>query len=165
MSSLIHLLLIDEAAFPTQIAGNDESTYQTLLEIVDEEAIRWQTLELNIRGFMPALEMWDALAGNSHLLPMCSFNFYPHKLIGPDADISGQFGFFPTDMVKDLSSAMAVNIDFDITTPDAQAVVDMVEAKAGELDPQAYEMVRDKYFVTFRDAAAQHKAVVVLIEE
>lgn len=165
MSSLIHLFLIDETAFPTHMSGDDESNYQALLDIVDQEAIRWQTLELNMRGFMPALEMWDALAGNSHLLPMCSFNFYPHKLIGPDADISGQFGFFPTEMVKDLFANMHDNLALDISTPVAQEVVDMVEARAGELDPQAYEMVRDKYFVTFRDATAQNKAVVVLIED
>lgn len=166
MSSLIHLLLIDEDSYPTSIDGDDESKYQQLLEITEEEAIHWQSIEINLRGFEPALQLWDAIAGNSRLLLIASFNFFPHKLLPPDADISGTFGFFPADMVKDLFDVMEAQYDFDIDSPEGEHFIAQIEKDGvDEVNPEAYELVRDKYFVTFRDAAKQGKSIVVLIEQ
>lgn len=166
MSSLIHLSLIDEDSYPTSLSGDDESKYQQLLEITEEEAIHWQSIEINLRGFEPALQLWDAIAGNSRLLLIASFNFFPHKLLPPDADISGTFGFFPADMVKDLYNIMQQEYSFDIDSLEGQHLIAEIE-KGGvdEVNPEAYELVRDKYFVTFRDAAEQGKSIVVLIEQ
>lgn len=165
MSSLIHLYLVDEDEYPTSLTGDDESKYQTLLEITDEEATRWQSIEMNMRGFDPALQLWDAIAGNSRILMIASFNFYPHKLLPPDADISGSFGFFPADMVKDLYSVMQEEYDFDINCLEGRQIIAEIEKDGEEVNPEAYDIVRDKYFVTFRDAAEQNKSVVVLIEQ
>lgn len=166
MSSLIHLSLIDEDSYPTSLSGDDESKYQQLLEITEEEAIHWQSIEINLRGFEPALQLWDAIAGNSRLLLIASFNFFPHKLLPPDADISGTFGFFPADMVRDLYDIMQQEYSFDIDSLEGQHLIAEIE-KGGvdEVNPEAYELVRDKYFVTFRDAAEQGKSIVVLIEQ
>lgn len=166
MSSLIHLLLIDEESYPTSLNGDHESKYQQLLEITEEEAIHWQSIEINLRGFEPALQLWDAIAGNSRLLLIASFNFFPHKLLPPDADISGTFGFFPADMVKDLYTIMEEKYDFDISNLEGQQIIAEIEQDGiDEVNPEAYELVRDKYFVTFRDAAEQGKSIVVLIEQ
>ncbi len=165
MSALIHLYLIDESHYPTQLHGNDESKYQTLLQITHANAIRWQTIELNMRGFIPAIEAWDSVAGDAHLLPACSFNYYPNKVLPPDADISGSFGFFPAAMVADLFSVMEQNYEFDMASPAGAAIIAAVTQRAGELSLDAYELVRDRYFVTFRDAAEKNQAVVVLIEQ
>lgn len=166
MSSLIHLYLIDETCYPTHLAGSDEQKYQTLLDITDKQATRWQTLELNMRGFEPALQLWDTIAGNSQLLLVASFNYYPHQLLPPDADISGTFGFFPADMANDLFTVMQQEYNFDIDSPLGQRLISEIEHDGiDEVNPDAYEMVRDKYFVTFRDAAKQGKSVVVLIEQ
>jgi hypothetical protein len=165
MSSLIHLYLVDENEYPSSLAGNDESKYQALLEITQEEAVRWQSIEMNMRGFDPALQLWDAIAGNSRILMIASFNFYPHKLLPPDADISGSFGFFPADMVKDLYTVMQEEYDFDINCLEGRQIIAEIEKDGEEVNPEAYDIVRDKYFVTFRDAAAQGKSVVVLIEQ
>ena len=166
MSSLIHLYLVDEDEYPTSLTGNDESKYQTLLEITEENAIRWQSIEINMRGFEPALQLWDAIAGNSRLLLIASFNFFPHKLLPPDADISGTFGFFPADMVKDLYDIMQQEYSFDINSLEGQHIIAEIEKDGvNEVNPEAYELVRDKYFVTFRDAAEQGKSIVVLIEQ
>ncbi|WNO60348.1 hypothetical protein [Rheinheimera sp. MMS21-TC3] len=166
MSSLIHLYLVDEDEYPTTLSGDDESKYQTLLEITEENAIRWQSIEMNMRGFEPALQLWDAVAGNSRILLIASFNFYPHKLLPPDADISGSFGFFPADMVKDLYTVMQEEYNFDIDSQEGQHIIAAIEQDGvDEVNPEAYEIVRDKYFVTFRDAAEQGKSIVVLIEQ
>lgn len=165
MSSLIHLFIVDETAYPDTLNASDEEKYQELLEITEEEAIRWQTIELNMRGFMPALELWDSIIGSSSLLPVCTFNYYPHQLISPDADISGSFGFFSRQMVQDLYPLMKTHYATDIDSAETQNLIVEVEQKAGELDPQAYEIVRDRYFSTFRDAADQGKSIVILIEE
>ncbi|HAU8293794.1 TPA: hypothetical protein I7152_12935 [Vibrio vulnificus] len=166
MSSLIHLYLVDEDDYPTSASGSHEDIYQTLVEITQEEGIRWQTLELNMRGFEPALQTWDAVAGNSRLLLIATFNFYPHKLLPPDADTSGTFGFFPADMVRDLFTAMEEEYDFDIDSEEGQQLIAEIEENELEkLNFDAYEMVRDKYFVTFRDATQQGKSIVVLIEQ
>ncbi len=166
MSSLIHLYLVDEDEYPTSLAGDDESKYQTLLEITNEEAIRWQSIEMNMRGFEPALQLWDAIAGNSKLLLIASFNFYPHKLLPPDADISGSFGFFPAEMVKDLYTIMKEEYNFNIDCQEGkQIIADIEKDGIDEVNPEAYEIVRDKYFVTFKDAAEQGRSVVVLIEQ
>ncbi len=164
MSNLIHLFIVDEDVYPSTLALSEEDKYQYLLEITEVEAIRWQTIELNMRGFIPALELWDDISGSSSLLPVCTFNYYPHQLISPDAELSGSFGFFPSQMVQDLYSLMKKNYDIDINSADVQPTISEVEKRAGELDPQAYEIVRDRYFVTFRDAAEQNKSVVVLID-
>jgi len=165
MSSIIHLLLIDEDDYPTQLSGNDESKYQKLLEITHEQAIHWQSIEMNMRGFEPALKLWDSVAGNSRLLLIASFNFYPHKLLPPETDISGSFGFFPSAMVKDLYTVMQEEYDFDIDCLEGRQIISEIEQDGlDEVNPEAYEIVRDKYFVTFRDAAEQGKSVVVLIE-
>ncbi|TGE83959.1 hypothetical protein C7Y70_08225 [Pseudoalteromonas sp. KS88] len=166
MSSLIHLSLIDEDSYPTMLSGDDESKYQQLLEITEEEAIHWQSIEINLRGFEPALQLWDAIAGNSRLLLIASFNFFPHKLLPPDADISGTFGFFPADMVKDLYNIMQQEYSFDINSLEGQHIIAEIEKDGvDEVNPEAYDLVRDKYFVTFRDAAEQGKSIVVLIEQ
>ncbi|EGR7954078.1 hypothetical protein JKP10_02350 [Vibrio vulnificus] len=166
MSSLIHLYLVDEDDYPTSASGSHEDIYQTLVEITQEEGIRWQTLELNMRGFEPALQTWDAVAGNSRLLLIATFNFYPHKLLPPDADTSGTFGFFPADMVRDLFTVMEEEYDFDIDSEEGQQLIAEIEENELEkLNFDAYEMVRDKYFVTFRDATQQGKSIVVLIEQ
>ena len=166
MSSLIHLYLVDESTYPSTLPGDDEAKYQALLAITEDEATRWQTIEMNMRGFEPALQLWDAIAGNSRLLLIASFNFYPHKLLPPDAKTSGTFGFFPADMVKDLFEVMQEEYDFDIDCLEGQQIISDIEAQGqDEVNPEAYEIVRDKYFVTFRDAAAQGKSVVVLIEQ
>lgn len=165
MSGLIHLYLVDEDVYPSRLAGDDESKYQALLEITGEEAIRWQTIEMNLRGFDPALQVWDAVAGNSRLLMICSFNFFPHKLIGPDADISGSFGFFPAEMVKDLAGIMRDEYDFELDSAEGKQIIAEVEQHGEELNPEAYEIVRDRYYVTFRDAAEQGKSVVILVEQ
>ncbi|MBB1336027.1 hypothetical protein H5200_22885 [Pseudoalteromonas sp. SG43-7] len=166
MSSLIHLSLIDEDRYPTSLDGDDESKYQQLLDITQKEAIHWQSIEINLRGFEPALQLWDAIAGNSRLLLIASFNFYPHKLLPPDADISGSFGFFPADMVKDLYAIMEEEYNFDISNLEGQQIIAEIEKDGDdEVNPEAYELVRDKYFVTFRDAAEQGKSIVVLIEQ
>ncbi|MBB1411735.1 hypothetical protein [Pseudoalteromonas sp. SG44-17] len=166
MSSLIHLSLIDEDSYPTTLDGDDESKYQQLLEITQEEAIHWQSIEINLRGFEPALQLWDAIAGNSRLLLIASFNFFPHKLLPPDADISGTFGFFPADMVRDLYDIMQQEYSFDIDSLEGQHIIAEIEKDGvDEVNPEAYELVRDKYFVTFRDAAEQGKSIVVLIEQ
>lgn len=166
MSSLIHLYLIDEDDYPDTASGAHEDIYQALLEITQEEGIRWQTLELNMRGFEPALQLWDAVAGNSRLLLIATFNFYPHKLLPPDADISGTFGFFPADMVRDLFSVMEEEYDFDINGFEGQQLIAEIEEEGiDEVNPDAYEMVRDRYFATFRDAAKQGKSIAVLIEQ
>jgi len=164
MSNLIHLYIVDEDIYPTTLTVSDEEKYQNLLEITESEAIRWQVIELNMRGFIPALELWDNISGSSSLLPVCTFNYYPHQVISPDAELSGSFGFFPSQMVQDLYPLMKKNYDIDIDSTDVKSIITEVENRAGELDPQAYEMVRDRYFVTFRDAAEQNKSVVVLIE-
>ena len=166
MSSLIHLSLIDEDRYPTSLDGDDESKYQQLLAITEEEAIHWQSIEINLRGFEPALQLWDAIAGNSRLLLIASFNFFPHKLLPPDADISGTFGFFPADMVKDLYDIMQQEYSFDIDSLEGQNIIAEIEKDGvDEVNPEAYDLVRDKYFVTFRDAAEQGKSIVVLIEQ
>ena len=165
MSSLIHLFIVDETVYPNTLEASDEEKYQELLEITEKEAIRWQTIELNMRGFMPALELWDSIVGSSSLLPVCTFNYYPHQLIGPDADISGSFGFFSSQMVQDLFPLMQAHYDTDINSTETQNLIVDVEQRAGELDLHAYEIVRDRYFSTFRDAAEQGKSIVVLIEE
>ena len=166
MSSLIHLSLIDEDRYPTSLRGDDESKYQQLLAITEEEAIHWQSIEINLRGFEPALQLWDAIAGNSRLLLIASFNFFPHKLLPPDADISGTFGFFPADMVKDLYDIMQQEYSFDIDSLEGQNIIAEIEKDGvDEVNPEAYDLVRDKYFVTFRDAAEQGKSIVVLIEQ
>lgn len=166
MSSLIHLSLIDEDSYPTSLSGDDESKYQQLIEITEEEAIHWQSIEINLRGFEPALQLWDAIAGNSRLLLIASFNFFPHKLLPPDADISGTFGFFPADMVRDLYDIMQQEYSFDIDSLEGQNIIAEIEKDGvDEVNPEAYELVRDKYFVTFRDAAEQGKSIVVLIEQ
>ncbi|QBG34925.1 hypothetical protein [Litorilituus sediminis] len=166
MSSLIHLYLVDENEYPTTLSGDDESKYQTLLEVTEEQATRWQTIEMNMRGFEPALQLWDAIAGNSKLLLIASFNFYPHKLLPPDADISGSFGFFPADMVKDLYTVMQEEYEFDIDSLEGRQIIAEIEKDdSDEVNPEAYEIVRDKYFVTFRDAVEQGKSVAVLIEQ
>ncbi|MBB1471355.1 hypothetical protein H5186_22345 [Pseudoalteromonas sp. SG41-2] len=166
MSSLIHLSLIDEDRYPTSLSGDDESKYQQLLAITEEEAIHWQSIEINLRGFEPALQLWDAIAGNSRLLLIASFNFFPHKLLPPDADISGTFGFFPADMVKDLYDIMQQEYSFDIDSLEGQNIIAEIEKDGvDEVNPEAYDLVRDKYFVTFRDAAEQGKSIVVLIEQ
>ncbi|KGK12031.1 hypothetical protein [Vibrio navarrensis] len=166
MSSLIHLYLVNEDDYPTIASGTHEQTYQTLVEITQEEGMRWQSLELNMRGFEAALQLWDAVAGNSRLLLIATFNFYPHKLLPPDADTSGTFGFFPADMVRDLFTVMEEEYDFDIDSEEGQQLIAEIEEDGlEELNPDAYEMVRDKYFVTFRDAAKQGKSVAVLIEQ
>jgi|GEM_PF-2490817 len=166
MSSLIHLYLVDESEYPVTLSGDDESKYQTLLEITETKATRWQSIEMNMRGFEPALQLWDAIAGNSRILMIASFNFYPHKLLPPDANISGSFGFFPADMVQDLFSIMQEEYDFNIECLEGrQIIADIEKESLDEVNPEAYEMVRDKYFVTFRDAAEQGKSVVVLIEQ
>lgn len=166
MSSLIHLSLIDEDSYPTSLSGDDESKYQQLIEITEEEAIHWQSIEINLRGFEPALQLWDAIAGNSRLLLIASFNFFPHKLLPPDADISGTFGFFPADMVKDLYNIMQQEYSFDINSLEGQHIIAEIEKDGiDEVNPEAYELVRDKYFATFRDAAEQGKSIVVLIEQ
>lgn len=166
MSSLIHLSLIDEDSYPTSLSGDDESKYQQLLAITEEEAIHWQSIEINLRGFEPALQLWDAIAGNSRLLLIASFNFFPHKLLPPDADISGTFGFFPADMVKDLYDIMQQEYSFDIDSLEGQNIIAEIEKDGvDEVNPEAYDLVRDKYFVTFRDAAEQGKSIVVLIEQ
>lgn len=164
MSSLIHLFIVDEAEYPKALKTSDEEKYQELLEITEEEAIRWQTIELNMRGFIPALELWDAIVGGGGLLPVCTFNYYPHQLISADADISGSFGFFPSQMVQDISPLMEKAYATEIDSENGEDLIAVVENKVGELDPQAYEVVRDRYFVTFRDAAEQNKSIVVLIE-
>ncbi|MBB1369194.1 hypothetical protein H5154_23015, partial [Pseudoalteromonas sp. SR44-5] len=127
MSSLIHLSLIDEDRYPTSLSGDDESKYQQLLAITEEEAIYWQSIEINLRGFEPALQLWDAIAGNSRLLLIASFNFFPHKLLPPDADISGTFGFFPADMVKDLYDIMQQEYSFDIDSLEGQNIIAEIE--------------------------------------
>ncbi|HFQ5107715.1 TPA: hypothetical protein ACGUT0_001264 [Vibrio vulnificus] len=166
MSSLIHLYLVDEDDYPTSASGSHEDIYQMLVEITQEEGIRWQTLELNMRGFEPALQLWDAVAGNSRLLLIATFNFYPHKLLPPDADTSGTFGFFPADMVRDLFTVMEEEYDFDIDSEEGQQLISEIEEdELDKLNPDAYEMVRNKYFVTFRDAAHQGKSIVVLIDQ
>ncbi len=166
MSSLIHLYLIDEDEFPANLAGDDESKYQTLLDITQEHAVRWQSIEMNMRGFEPALQLWDAVAGNSKILLIASFNFYPNKLLPPDADISGTFGFFPTEMVQDLFTVMQEEYDFDIDSLEGKQIIEGIEKdELDEVNPEAYDIVRDKYFVTFRDAAEQGKSIVVLIEQ
>ena len=81
MSSLIHLYLVDENEYPSSLAGNDESKYQALLEITQEEAVRWQSIEMNMRGFDPALQLWDA---NSTFLTspqICVHFCYAYKYI------------------------------------------------------------------------------------
>ncbi|MCS6123673.1 hypothetical protein G3469_12065 [Shewanella baltica] len=165
MSSLIHLYLVDEDVYPNTLTGDDEAKYQALLSITEDEAIRWQSLELNMRGFIPALATWDKIAGNSKLLSVCSFHYYPNQLIGPTADLSGSFGFFPAKMVQDLFSVMQKYYDFNLDSPKGHDIIEAIEAEMGEVDFQAYEMVRDRYFVSFRDAAEQGKAIVVLIED
>ncbi|MGI2169979.1 hypothetical protein ACROAE_07245 [Shewanella sp. MF05960] len=165
MSNLIHLFIVDEDVYPTTLDASDEQKYQELLDTTQEEAMRWQSIELNMRGFIPALELLDAIVGGQGLLPVCTFNYYPHQLIGPEADISGAFGFFSSQMVQDLFPLMQENYEADIDSRENLKLIDEIEAKAGELDPQAYEIVRDRYFVTFRDAAEQNKSIVVLIEE
>jgi len=164
MSGLIYLYLIDEDQYPTSLTGDDAIKHQTLLDITEQEATLWQSMELNQLGFMSALEVLDGIMGNSRLLPICTYHFFPHELIGPDADIDDSFGYFPPAMVKDLFAVMQKNYDVQLDTPDAQAVVTRVESTVGELNEEAYELVRDAYFVTFRDAAEQEKAVVVLME-
>ncbi|NTS77894.1 hypothetical protein HR060_13625 [Catenovulum sp. SM1970] len=165
MSSLIHLYLIDEDTYPANLTGDDESKYQTVLDITQQEGIRWQSIELNMRGFEPALQLWDAAAGNSNLLLVATFNFYPHKLLPPDADTSGTFGFFPAEMVQDFYSVMQQEYDFDIDSLEGKQIIQEIEQDGiNEVNPDAYEMVRDKYFVTFRDAAKQNKSIAVIIE-
>ena len=68
-------------------------------------------------------------------------------------------------MVQDLFPLLKKYFEVDIDNSESKGLVDDVEHRAGELDPQAYEIVRDRYFVTFRDAAEQKKSIVVLIEE
>ena len=162
MSSLIHLFIVDETVYPNT---SDEQKYQELLDITHDEATRWQSIELNMRAFIPAIELLDAVVGGQGLLPVCTFHYYPHQLIGPDANISGSFGFFSSEMVQDLFPLLEKYFEVDIESSENKALVDSIEHRAGELDPQAYEIVRDRYFVTFRDAAEQNKSIVVLIEE
>ncbi|HDY7522161.1 TPA: hypothetical protein RQJ54_000014 [Vibrio vulnificus] len=92
MSSLIHLYLVDEDDYPTSASGSHEDIYQTLVEITQEEGIRWQTLELNMRGFEPALQTWDAVAGNSRLLLIAPLTFthisYYHPMPTPAAPLA-----------------------------------------------------------------------------
>lgn len=166
MSSLINLYIVSEDDYPTHLSGDDESKYQTLLDITQEKGMLWQSIEMNMRGFEPALQLWDAIAGNSRLLLIASFNFYPHKLLPPDADISGSFGYFPPEMVKDLYTVMQEEYEFDIDCQEGRQIISEIEKDGiDEVNPEAYEIVRDKYFVTFRDAAEQGKAVAVLIEQ
>lgn len=68
-------------------------------------------------------------------------------------------------MVQDLFPLLEKYFEVDIENSENKALVDSIEHRAGELDPQAYEIVRDRYFVTFRDASMQNKSIVVLIEE
>ena len=165
MSSVINLFIVDEDVYPTILNLSDEQKYQELLDITQDEATRWQSIELNMRGFVPAIELLDAVAGGQGLLPVCTFNYFPHQLIGPDANISGSFGFFSSEMVQDIFPLLKKYFEVDIDNSENKGLVDDVEHRAGELDLQAYEIVRDRYFVTFRDAAEQKKSIVVLIEE
>ena len=165
MSNVINLFIVDEAVYPTTSNLSDELTYQALIDITQDEATRWQSIELNMRAFIPAIELLDAVVGGQGLLPVCTFHYYPYQLIGPDANISGSFGFFSSEMVQDLFPLLEKYFEVDIENSENKALVDSIEHRAGELDPQAYEIVRDRYFVTFRDASMQNKSIVVLIEE
>ncbi|EIE1227805.1 hypothetical protein LCX39_004531, partial [Vibrio vulnificus] len=70
------------------------------------------------------------------------------------------------DMVRDLFTVMEEEYDFDIDSEEGQQLIAEIEENELEkLNFDAYEMVRDKYFVTFRDAAQQGKSIVVLIEQ
>ena len=164
MSSLINLYLISEESYPEALSGDDESKYQELIAITEEEGMLWNTLELNMRGFEPAVRVWDAVAGNSRLLIVCTFNFYPHKLLPPSADISGPFGFFPAAMVKDLAEVMERKYDADLNDKVFESLFAKLEEEGEQFSEDVYEMVRDGYFMTFRDAAEQGKAVAVLIQ-
>ncbi|MBB1369119.1 hypothetical protein H5154_22575, partial [Pseudoalteromonas sp. SR44-5] len=76
------------------------------------------------------------------------------------------FGFFPADMVKDLYDIMQQEYSFDIDSLEGQNIIAEIEKDGvDEVNPEAYDLVRDKYFVTFRDAAEQGKSIVVLIEQ
>lgn len=165
MSGLIHLYLIDEAVFPKTLTGSSQQKYQQLIDITLSNGIRWQTVELNMRGFIPAISMWDKVAGNSQLIEACSFHYLPNHLIAPDAEINGSFGFFPSEMITDLSDVMEENLDFDINSYDGKQLVKYVEQNEGDLDPDAYEIVRNAYYRTFRDAKEQDKSIVILMEE
>ncbi|ENY3837451.1 hypothetical protein ACFXIQ_002921, partial [Vibrio vulnificus] len=67
---------------------------------------------------------------------------------------------------RDLFTVMEEEYDFDIDSEEGQQLIAEIEENELEkLNFDAYEMVRDKYFVTFRDAAQQGKSIVVLIEQ
>ncbi len=69
-------------------------------------------------------------------------------------------------MVRDLFTVMEEEYDFDIDSEEGQQLIaEIEEDELDKLNPDAYEMVRNKYFVTFRDAAHQGKSIVVLIDQ